>query len=106
MDHRVGLGKRIREVRRKRSLSQGKLAERMGANTAYISSVERGRENPTLEFLGRLAEALHVEIGDFFNFAWSELTEAELRQQLRAIVDRATPRELVEMLALLRTRSL
>jgi len=60
-DRRKLLGVRIRELRVERRLSQERLAEMMGANVTYVSSVERGKENPTLDFLLKVADALQAD---------------------------------------------
>jgi len=101
MDERVLLGRRIKELRRARGLSQEQLAERMGINAKYLSSIERGRENPTLDLLLKLAKSLRVETAGLFNYSWQRLPEAELRRRLRALTDAADPAKLRELLALL-----
>jgi transcriptional regulator with XRE-family HTH domain len=52
-------------VRRRRisaGLSQEKLAEIAGLHPTYISMVERGVRNPTLDVSGRIAKALKVDL--------------------------------------------
>lgn len=104
MDDRVLLGKRIKELRVGRGVSQEELAEVMGANPKYLSSVERGRENPTLDFLMKLAAALEAELVDLFNFSWVSMTEKELRRQIKAIAEDADLAALREMLAAMKAR--
>lgn len=58
------VGGRIREVRNGLALSQGELAERASLTRPYLSAVERGRQNITLEALLRLADALEVPLTD------------------------------------------
>jgi hypothetical protein len=41
------------------------------------------QENPTLDFLVKLARALAVDLVDLFNFTWLRLSEKEVRKQLR-----------------------
>lgn len=106
MDDRVLLGKRIKELRGGRGVSQEELAEVMGANPKYVSSVERGRENPTLDFLMKLAAALDAELVDLFNFSWVRLNEKDLRRQIKAIADGADLQSLREMLAAMKGREL
>lgn len=64
MDKKKLLGKRIREIRKRQALSQEKLGERAGISAQYVSNIERGVENPTLDLLLRLAEALKVSLGE------------------------------------------
>ena len=57
---------RLRELREKRGISQQKLSELAGLNRNYVSDVERGRRNPCLNNIVKLAEALNVSPGDLF----------------------------------------
>jgi transcriptional regulator with XRE-family HTH domain len=105
-DRRRLLGARIRELRAERRLSQERLAEMMGANVTYVSSVERGKENPTLDYLIKVADALEVDLVDLFVFAWLKLSEKELRRKLRAMIDQADLDGLRELLTLMKARNL
>jgi transcriptional regulator with XRE-family HTH domain len=53
------VGQNVRVFRRKLGLSQEKLAERADMHWTYISGVERGRYNISLNSLVRLAKALN-----------------------------------------------
>jgi transcriptional regulator with XRE-family HTH domain len=65
-DIRVRFGRRLRELRRARGLSQEELAFRAGLHRTYVSSAERGERNVALVNLERLAKALGVQIRDLF----------------------------------------
>lgn len=58
--HRLSaaLGRRIRERRKLHGLTLEGLAERSGLSYQYISSLEKGAENPSLETLERIARGL------------------------------------------------
>jgi ribosome-binding protein aMBF1 (putative translation factor) len=56
----VRFGKRLREVRQRKGVSQEKLAELAGLHRTYVSSVERGERNISLLNISKLAEALGV----------------------------------------------
>lgn len=105
-DRRVLLGARIRELRTERRLSQERLAEAMDANATYVSSVERGRENPTLDFLIKVADALEVDLVDLFNSVWIGMGERELKRKLKAAVDKSDLEGLRELLAMMKAREL
>ncbi|MFW9990369.1 MAG: helix-turn-helix domain-containing protein, partial [Candidatus Odinarchaeota archaeon] len=62
------VAKRIKELRNRKGLSQEELSEKMSINTKYLSGIERGKENPTLNTFIKLSEALDVEIGEIFKF--------------------------------------
>lgn len=59
-------GKAIRRRRRELDLSQEVLAERAELHRTYISEIERGEVNPSLEIVERLAKALDITIAKFF----------------------------------------
>lgn len=65
--HRRVLGDNIRAFRRQAHLSQEKLAEKADLNTTYISDVERGVENISLDALIRIATALKVSLADLIH---------------------------------------
>ena len=56
------LGKRVKEIRLKKKLSQAGLAEILGVHSTYISSIERGVRNMSLKNVERLSNALKVPI--------------------------------------------
>lgn len=58
----IQLGKAIRAQRTRLALSQEQLAERCGFDRTYISMLERGRRNPSLLNLVRLAEGLQTTV--------------------------------------------
>ncbi len=60
------LGKILRAKRTESELSQEKLADLAGLHFTYVSSVERGERNISLENIGRLAKALNCRIKDLF----------------------------------------
>jgi transcriptional regulator with XRE-family HTH domain len=57
---------RVRELREKRGISQQRLSELAGLNRNYVSDVERGRRNPCLGNIVKLAEALDIAPGELF----------------------------------------
>jgi transcriptional regulator with XRE-family HTH domain len=56
----VRFGQKLRQVREQARISQEKLAELAGLHRTYVSSVERGKRNISLENIDRLARALGV----------------------------------------------
>jgi ribosome-binding protein aMBF1 (putative translation factor) len=64
------LGKRIKEVRLEKGMSQVDLVAKMRGNidTTNISRIEAGRTNPTIYSLYRLSRALDMSIGELVNF--------------------------------------
>lgn len=66
MDIRRVFGANVRVYRRAAGLSQEAVAARMGVDRAFISAIERGRQNVTLLTIWQLAEALKVRPADLF----------------------------------------
>lgn len=58
------LGSAIRALRKKRRLTIEALASAAGVHTTYLSGIELGRRNPTWKVVGKLANALGVEISE------------------------------------------
>lgn len=59
-DPRILFGKRIRELRLRRGLSQEKLAEQADLHRNYVGGVERGERNVSLLNIVKLARGLSV----------------------------------------------
>jgi transcriptional regulator with XRE-family HTH domain len=55
----------IKKVREESGLTQKEVAESMGVQQSYISQVESGERNPTLEFLTSFCKLCGCEIGFF-----------------------------------------
>lgn len=56
--------KNLKRIRSESGLSQEELAHRAGLHRTYISSIERGERNVSLENIFALAEALKVSPAD------------------------------------------
>ena len=61
-----GVARQIRVLREQQDLSQQTLADLSGMSRNTLSLLERGKTSPTLDTLQKLADALQVEIGTFF----------------------------------------
>ena len=57
-------GKRVRFIRQRKKWTLEMLAERAGMHVTYLSSIERGHRNPTLNVLASLARGLAVSLSD------------------------------------------
>ncbi len=64
MDVRERVGLNVQRHRREKGLSQEELADRASIHQTYLSGVERGKRNPTISVLQRIAEALGADIED------------------------------------------
>ena len=59
---KVALAQKIAEIRDEHSLTQSELAKRMNVSQQFISQIESGEGNPTLETLSKLAQSLNTSI--------------------------------------------
>lgn len=60
------VGSNVKRLRTARGLTQEKLAVDAEIDLTYAGGIERGRRNPSLEVLGRLAAALNADITELF----------------------------------------
>ncbi|WP_374453730.1 helix-turn-helix domain-containing protein [Phenylobacterium sp.] len=60
MDWRIIVGRNIRRLREERGLTQEKLAVDAGIDLTYLGGIERGKRNPSLLVIVRIAGALDV----------------------------------------------
>lgn len=91
MSDGTGLGSRIRARRTALGLTLAEVAERAGLSLPYVSNLERGRGNPTLDALRSVAAALQQSVSDLLgdevsdeSFDPAELVLAEAPASLRA----------------------
>lgn len=68
------LGDAIREARRKAGLSQEALALSAGVDRAFMSAVERGQRNVTLQNLLKVCRALNERPSTLFK-RWERIVE-------------------------------
>ncbi|PIS42387.1 MAG: transcriptional regulator [Candidatus Kerfeldbacteria bacterium CG08_land_8_20_14_0_20_40_16] len=61
-------GKRLKEIRLQRKMSQGDIARTLGVHRSYISGIERGIRNPSLKNIERLARALNINPSELLKF--------------------------------------
>lgn len=93
MNKKILIGQRIRELRNKNQLSQENLSESAEITPNYLSKVERGTENPTLNIFIRIADALKVEMWEMFDFGHT-VNREDLRLLLNEIAKESDEEEL------------
>lgn len=60
MDWGKIVGTNVRRLRLERKLTQEQLAHEAGLDLTYIGGIERGRRNPSVRALGKIAASLGV----------------------------------------------
>jgi transcriptional regulator with XRE-family HTH domain len=74
MDMRKLVGRNVKRIRQEKGLTQEQFAEVSGFSQQYISSLERGRRNPTVVTVYELATALGVS---HMELVWPSKGEVE-----------------------------
>ena len=64
------LGKRIKELRKRRGLTQEKLSELAGIETPSLSNIENGKNYPNCETLDKISSALNVRPFELYLFEY------------------------------------
>jgi transcriptional regulator with XRE-family HTH domain len=72
-------GKRVRELREKRGVSQEKLAQASDLTTSFVSTIEGGKKTPSLTTVLKLARGLKVDAAELFSgFTFDVLRKLKL----------------------------
>ena len=62
----IRYGQAVRKIRLQQGISQEELADRCGLHRTYISDIELGKRNLSLENIERISISLNKKISDFF----------------------------------------
>lgn len=73
---KIKLGKRIKELRKSRKLTQEKLAEIVGIDVVSMSKIETGKNYPTADNLEKISNALETVPYELYKFR-AEMTDEE-----------------------------
>ena len=75
---KVRFGLTIRYLRLKQQLTQEELAHRASLHRTYLTDIERGTRNPSIEVVEKLALGLGVGLADLFRLAESATPASKL----------------------------
>lgn len=67
-DIKKRFGKRLRQLREGKGVSQEELSKLAGFDRTYVGKIERGERNPSLETIAKLAEKLEIDLIKLFKF--------------------------------------
>ena len=80
------LGKRIKHLREMRHYTQEALSEIVDINPVYLSNIERGKANPSLNLLIKVSHALDVDMWEMFDYK-HETTARDLKGMLKVLTN-------------------
>ena len=86
-------GRKIKEYRKKKNLTQAQLAELVHVDDKHISCIESGKNFPSPELIDRLAVSLNVEPKDLFEFYYLQ-DIPDLKSDIISMLDNLNPNEL------------
>lgn len=87
------LGRKLKEYRKKRNLTQAQLAESVNVDDKHISCIESGKNFPSPDLIERLATSLNIEPKDLFEFYYLQDTP-DLKSDIISMLDKLNQEEL------------
>ena len=90
---KILFGRKIKEYRKKKGLTQAQLAEGVGVDDKHISCIESGKNFPSADLISRLALFLEVEPKNFFEFYYLQKPE-NLKEDIDRMLEKLSADEL------------
>ena len=87
MDTKILLGRRIKELIKRKGFSQEKMAELVEIEPASLSNIVTGKNYPLLTTLDKIVKVLNINYSDIFNFEHHADIE-ELKETIINILDK------------------
>lgn len=97
-------GERIKEIRKKRGMTQKDVATILQIDMRSFGRIEKGNRSPSLDTLEKIACALSVEIKDLFEFEHlpkKEQTMEEAKQECVKLLNEAKEEEIKILLKIM-----
>ena len=70
----------LKDVRKSKSISQEKLAEKTGLDRTFISLIETGKRNPTLTSICKLSQGLGIKVSELLKLYEEKLAEIKTQK--------------------------
>lgn len=86
------IGKRLKEARKKKGLTQEQLVEKMGVSIAYLSKIETGKIHINLERLSEICGILGVTEGEILNGV-SSRSDKYLQSEFYELLKNCSPKK-------------
>jgi transcriptional regulator with XRE-family HTH domain len=96
------IGKRIKEERLKRGLTQSEVADLSGITDNFLSYIENGKKQASLDTLYKIANALEVSLPKLFSDVPSKKTNSLLTEQILPLLKDKTVKDRKFILDLVR----
>ena len=96
------LGRRIRSLRAIKGWTQQELGEKADVNYKFVGEIERGRQNPSLDILSKIAGGLEIDLSELFRFEHEVLSRKEIETQIKSLLKAMPDDALRQVLLILR----
>ncbi len=96
-------GKKIREFRSLKKISQEKLAELIDSSTTTISTLELGKTFITYKNLQKLCKVLEIQEVDLFNFSMKNKKQASIVDEINNEVKKLSLQKQKQILEIIKT---
>lgn len=80
IDIKKALGKKIKQIRKSKNLTQERLAELIVLEVPSLSNIETGKFAPSVDTLQKLSDVLDVDPWDFYYF--NEVSEEKMVSEI------------------------
>lgn len=84
IDIKKALGKKIKQIRKSKNLTQESLAELIGLEVPSLSNIETGKFAPSIDTLQKLCDVLGVEPWEFYYF--NEVSEEKMVSEINSVI--------------------
>ena len=91
MENKKLLGRRIKELRKRKGLTQERLAELINIETTSLSGIESGRHFPSLPTVEKISKHLDVDMKALFDFHHLKTAE-EMKRIITNNIDKVDER--------------
>ena len=78
---------KIKSIRTRKGISQMELSLRSNLSQSFIANIEKGKKQPSVLTLIRIAEALEVNPQDFFPVSIVFETKEQAKEKIRKLLD-------------------
>lgn len=93
MNIKILFGRKIREYRKRKNLTQAGLAELVNVDDKHISCIESGKSFPSPDLIERLSIALKVEPKELFEFYYLQ-DKTDLKEDIILMLESLNETEL------------
>jgi len=93
-DIKLLIGKRIRDLRKQKGLSQEELGWKAKLHFTYIGAIERGEKNCSIITLEKIAKGLEIDIKNLFDAPLRQTDVNRLKKEINNKVNLLSPQTL------------